>query len=144
MWWKFWLVWIVVILGLTTLPWENYTGHSHWDLVRWIPFSDQSLGLPDILANVVLFVPFGYFLRWALPRSSPQRVWILTLLVAAMLSASVEFFQVYCHNRIPSATDICSNLLGAVLGVWLSMPHGLRKIRSKVCSFFSEPLSGGA
>jgi glycopeptide antibiotics resistance protein len=123
MWLKLWLIWIVVILGLTTMPWMNFVGHSHWDQVRWIPFYDHPLAMSDILANVVLFVPFGFFLGRALPGASPKRVWTLTLLLSAALSTSVEFFQVYCHNRIPSITDICTNLLGAVFGVLLSTPH---------------------
>lgn len=124
MWWKLWLIWLGVILGFTTMPWKNYVGHSHWDQVRWIPFYDHPLTLLyDILPNMVLFVPFGFFLGQALFGSSPKRVWILTLVMAATLSTSVEFFQVYCHNRVPSTTDICSNLVGAAFGVWLSMPY---------------------
>jgi glycopeptide antibiotics resistance protein len=123
MWWKLWLIWIVVILGLTTMPWSNYTGHSHWALVRWIPFYDHPLALSDVLANVVLFLPFGFFLGRALPGSSPKRVWILTLLTAVTLSTSVEFFQVYSHDRIASTTDVCSDLLGAIFGVMLSKLH---------------------
>jgi len=122
-WLKLWLMWIVVILGLTTMPWKNFVGHSHWDLVNSIPFNDQPLAMSDILANVALFVPFGFFLGRALPGSSPKRVWTLTLLLSAALSTSVEFFQVYCHNRNPSTTDICDNVLGAMFGVWLSMLH---------------------
>ena len=123
MWWKLcWLIWIGVILGFTTMPWKNYVGHSHWELVRWMPFSDHPLALSDILANVVLFVPFGFFLGRALPSSSPKRVWFPTLLAAA-LSTSVEFFQVYCHNRNPSTTDICNNVIGTALGVWLATAH---------------------
>jgi glycopeptide antibiotics resistance protein len=123
MWWKLWLIGIVIILGFTIMPWTNYVGHSHWDLVRWLPFYDHPLVLSDVLGNVVLFVPFGLFLGRALPRSSPRRVWLLTLLTAVALSTSVEFFQVYCHNRHPSTTDIGTNLLGAVFGVMLSKLH---------------------
>jgi glycopeptide antibiotics resistance protein len=113
-------MWIIVIVFLTTMPWENYTGHAHWDQVRWIPFYDHTpLALLDILGNVVLFAPFGFFLGRALHSSPLKKVWFLTVLLAATLSISVELFQVYCHNRIPSTTDICTNLLGAALGVLL-------------------------
>ena len=123
MWWKLWLMWIVVILGFTTIPWENYVGHSHWGLVNWIPFNDRSFALEDVLANIFLFVPFGFFFGRALHGLSPKKLWNFLLLLSATLSASVEFFQVYCHNRNPSTTDICDNVLGAALGVWLAMPH---------------------
>ena len=128
MWWKLWLVWIVAILGATVLPLTNYVGHSHWQLVNWVLYNEHPLALKDVIGNFALFVPFGFFLKLSLPTWSSKRVGILTLLIAATLSTSVEFFQVYCHNRNPSTTDICNNVLGAVLGVWLSIPHRLRRI----------------
>jgi glycopeptide antibiotics resistance protein len=127
MWWKLWLVWIAIILGFTTMPWSDYVGHSHWTLVRWIPFYDHPLGVSDVLANVVLFVPFGFLLARALSGSSSKTVWVVTLLTAVTLSTSVEFFQVYCHDRHASATDICSDLLGALFGVMLSKPHAEKR-----------------
>ena len=36
--------------------------------------------------------------------------------VAILLSLAVELFQVYCHGRLPTTTDIISNALGAYLG----------------------------
>jgi glycopeptide antibiotics resistance protein len=119
MWWKLWLIWIAIILAFT-MPWSSYVGHSHWTLVRWIPFYDHPLVLSDVLGNVVLFVPYGFFLARALPRSSRKRVWVITLLTAVTLSTSVEFVQVYSHDRIASTTDIGSDLLGAIFGLMLS------------------------
>jgi glycopeptide antibiotics resistance protein len=119
MWTKLTLLWTSVIVCVTTLPWQNFAGHPHWDHVRWIPFQDHPLALFDIVANVLLFVPFGYFLVRALPRRS--RAWPRTLALAAALSASVECFQVYSHHRMPSTTDILTNVLGAGLGLLLAL-----------------------
>ena len=119
MWTKLALLWTAVIVCVTTLPWKNFAGHPHWDHVRWIPFQDHPLALFDIVANVLLFVPFGYFLVRALPRRS--RAWARTLALAAALSASVECFQVYSHHRMPSTTDILTNVLGAGLGLLLAL-----------------------
>jgi glycopeptide antibiotics resistance protein len=123
MWRKLWLVWLVAILGVTVLPLKNYVGHAHWNMVTWIPYNEHPLALEDVIGNIALFVPFGFFLKRSLKTLSLKRVWILTLLMAATISTSVEFFQVYCHNRNPSTTDICDNLLGAALGVWLALSH---------------------
>ena len=62
--WMLWLVSLALIVALTTMPWRDYVGHSHWDRVRWVPFSDH--GFPEILLNVALFFPFGYCFRQAL------------------------------------------------------------------------------
>jgi glycopeptide antibiotics resistance protein len=121
MWRRLWLAWIAVILGVTVLPLKNYVGHAHWHLVNWIPFDDHSLALEDVIANIALFAPFGFFFKRSVPSSSPKRVWMRALLMAAILSSSVEAFQVYCHDRNPSMTDVCDNVLGAMLGVWLAM-----------------------
>ena len=121
MWWKLWLIWLLVIVGLTTMPWSNYVGHSHWSQVRWIPFYDHPLAFSDLCSNVILFVPFGLCLGRALSSWRRKTAWALTLLLSATISTSAEFFQVYCHNRTPSTTDICTNVLGAMVGAWLAM-----------------------
>jgi glycopeptide antibiotics resistance protein len=85
--------------------------------VRWIPFYDHHpLNVPDILVNVVLFLPFGYLFPREFRGSTPRRSLGVPILMALTLSTAVELFQVYTHDRIPSTTDICTNLLGAVLG----------------------------
>ena len=123
MWRRLWLVWIVAILGVTILPLSNYVGHAHWQLVNWIPYNEHPLALEDVIVNIALFVPFGFFLRRSSPATSAKRVSLLALLTAALLSTSVEFFQLYCHNRNPSTTDICNNVIGTALGVWLATAH---------------------
>jgi glycopeptide antibiotics resistance protein len=102
------------------MPWKNYVGHSHWDLVTWIPFNDHPFALEDVVANLALFVPFGFFLGRAAPGPLRKKIWGVTIFGSAVFSASVEFFQVYCHNRNPSMTDVCNNVLGGMLGLWLS------------------------
>jgi glycopeptide antibiotics resistance protein len=121
--WTLWLMGIAAIIGFTTMPLSNYVAHAHWDQVSWVPFDDQQLNLPDILRNVALFFPFGYFFPRGLHGPSLKHIWGFPILTAATLSAAVECFQVYTHNRIPSTTDTCANLLGVMLGVLLQRKH---------------------
>jgi glycopeptide antibiotics resistance protein len=114
--WALWLISITVILAVTTMPWSNYVGQSHWDRVIWVPFSDHPL--LEILGNVALFFPFGYFFPRA-RHDAYLKVWALPIITGAMLSTGVEFFQVYTHSRFPSTTDICANLLGVIFGLSL-------------------------
>jgi glycopeptide antibiotics resistance protein len=111
-----WLLSIALIAGMTTMPWSNYVAHPHWDHVRWIPFYPR-LSVLDIVGNVALFIPFGFFFSQILRGSSLTKRWALLVIIAATLSTAVELFQVYSHNRTPSTTDICTNLLGAILGL---------------------------
>ncbi len=128
MWWTVLALWTSIILGVTVLPLANYVGHSHWDQVRWIPFYGHRLDFYDILSNMALFIPFGYLLRRAVHKWSRKHAWELLLLLAVGLATGIEFYQVYCHNRIPSATDICSNCFGAIIGAAISEGTGAEPI----------------
>jgi glycopeptide antibiotics resistance protein len=111
---------MIVILGVTLPPFKYFVGHAHWDMVRWIPFYDHPLVLFDMIANMIVFVPFGYLLKRGLSGQSERQAWILTLLLAGGISTAIEIYQIFCHNRVPSTTDIVTNLLGAIIGILLS------------------------
>ena len=110
--WYFGL-WTGLILVLV-LPWLNYQNHSHWARVGWIPFFSKEVKVRDIVANVLLYAPWGYF--WARQRRDPsRRVWPVVV-IAAALSIATEASQSYSHGRFPSATDVACNLMGAFVG----------------------------
>ena len=72
--------------------------------------------LVDIVLNVALYVPFGYwFTRWVGRRRTG-----LAVASAGALSLLTEWTQLYSHSRFPSLTDVTCNVLGAVVGVWLA------------------------
>ena len=111
------VLWIIVIMLLTSMPWRNYVAHPHWPLVQWVPFYGYELDIRDILGNIALFVPFGFCLKYGfLTRAYGRASCVLVLCAAFVLSSAAELFQVFCHNRHPSATDAVNNILGAVLG----------------------------
>lgn len=123
---------VALIVAATTMPWSAYyVGHSHWAQVEWVPFS-RMIRPDDFLLNVLLFLPFGFCFYLCTvagngrvasragaasdPPARSQRRRILGAVAAAMLlSSSVELFQVYCHGRLPTTTDILSNTIGAFL-----------------------------
>src|SRR4249920_2291041 len=118
-WWRFlWFGWVLVIGAVTTLPWSNFVGHSHWSSVRWVPFQDASLSYDyfvDCFANVLLFVPFGYLQRRA-GFVLARRKLLSTAMAAWGLSTGAELVQVYMHGRFASATDVLCNVAGAIIG----------------------------
>ncbi len=120
---RLWYAWSILILLVGILPLHNFVGHAHWQYIRWVPTPDQlsspaillDLGI-DAVANILLFVPFGllYMLRGLDGRSpSPGHL----VLMAFALSFSIEYYQVYCHNRSTSLLDLLDNVLGAYLGM---------------------------
>ena len=109
--------------------------------MRWIPFQDASFSLRffiDLIGNVMLYVPFGYLYVRSRPILSIEII-LWAILSASLLSVSTEIVQVFSHNRIPSMTDVCSNIIGASLGVALqiamskSLDGADRKITRLTC-----------
>jgi glycopeptide antibiotics resistance protein len=64
----------------------------------------------------MLYMPFGFAATRLPGRGKGRR----TILLAAGLSLLTEWSQIFSHDRIPSTTDVCCNMLGAGLGGVLS------------------------
>jgi len=110
----------MVIVLATTMPWSDL-GHPHWFLMSWIPFQDASFSLRfflDFIGNIFLYVPFGYLYVRSRPTLS-IRVFVWAILLAGFLSVNTEIFQVFFHSRVPTMTDVCSNIMGASFGAAL-------------------------
>jgi len=69
----------------------------------------------DVVANVLLYLPLGFFAAYALERWRLGAVAGATL-AGFVLSVFVELLQFYDHGRIQDLSDICSNTVGALLG----------------------------
>jgi VanZ family protein len=125
----------IFIVYATTIPWD-FVPPPDWDSVQWKPFWDEARGripsIPDMVQNVVLFLPFGFF-GWFVLRSA-----LLVAVLGGMLSASVEILQSMSPTRTSSMTDLCTNaggaLVGALVAAILAQPletrvlPGLRKL----------------
>jgi glycopeptide antibiotics resistance protein len=108
----FW-AWTAFIL-LVVLPWIGFQDHTHWQRVAWVPFRSPPVKVFDVLANILLYVPWGYFYRRHMPERFRQ-LW-LVIVFAALLSLASEAAQLYSHGRFPSATDATCNVFGAFIG----------------------------
>jgi len=110
------VVWSAVILA-ATVPWTDFVGHTHWRKVQWVPFRSPPVKTIDVIANVLLYIPFGY--AWL--RASPfrARLWHAAAL-AFVLSVAVEWSQLYSHSRFPSVQDVLCDVCGAWGGAWLA------------------------
>ena len=105
-----WCLWIAVV-WLVSFPWFGRTTTPQWHRVHWVPFTDPADKVTDVLANMALLVPFGYSLAGRGRRTSMLRLCLIT----ALVSAGGEALQLYSTDRYPSATDVSSAVLGAVV-----------------------------
>jgi len=105
-WWSL-LVWAV------SLPWVSFTSEPQWSRLHLIPFTDPADKPRDLVANIALFVPFGY----SFARHRPGRFRILeAVLAAAAVSVSAEATQLFGMLRYPSATDVIAAMAGGLAG----------------------------
>jgi hypothetical protein len=53
------LILSIGVIALVVVPWGDFQGHTHWAKVGWIPFVSPPVRLRDMVANLLLFAPFG-------------------------------------------------------------------------------------
>ncbi len=93
----------------------------------WATYRSMTLAAPgtgarqQFVSNVLLFLPLGFFLAaWIGYAATRFRTVVLSVLVAAALgllvTATVEFLQVWLPYRHPAGADILGNFSGALLG----------------------------
>ena len=108
------LLGIVVILYGTLMPFQiDHSKAISWDL-RW------TLSTPgDAVANVLIYIPIGAFLRLMLRRRGSLRVveWGVSLIVAGAISYLTEVAQTVVVARVPSWIDTICNFSGTTIGI---------------------------
>jgi len=100
-----------------------------------ISFADFTPG--DIIANVVLFLPWGAAVGWAARgRFSVLLAVVLAAAGAAMLSIGFETLQQAIVGRVSSGMDVIANLTGAVAGVPLARYIALPRWNARTTARF--------
>jgi glycopeptide antibiotics resistance protein len=116
---------LFIIYG-TSLPF-NFTSEPGWAAqklarvslnVFMSPVTGRRASVPDMVQNVLLFVPFGLFGLLALGWRT-YGIWraACVIVLGASLSASVEILQLFTVDRISSLNDLMTNTTGAFVGV---------------------------
>ncbi len=93
-------------------------------LITLIPFTFRipagfhvgwSTDAPDMITNVFLFLPVGFLFRLSRGKNR-DRFCVKTLGLGILLSAAIEFTQIFIPGRYCSVVDVVTNGLGAWLG----------------------------
>ncbi len=86
----------------------------------WLFTLEQRTTRGDILGNVLLFVPFGFFGALCVEQTNKARhFWYtgLLILVGFVYSIFLQVMQLYLPSRIASPMDAWANLAGLLTGV---------------------------
>lgn len=96
---------------VTSTDFESYSNNfmPFREIMRYSPTS--SLFYKNVIGNVLLFAPFGYFVNTLLKNKS----FLLNILITLITSTSIEFIQMYI-GRSFDIDDIILNLCGGCLG----------------------------
>jgi VanZ family protein len=92
----------------------------------------------DWVANLVLYLPFGFFACGALGRRSLALGIVLAALFGVSLAIGVEFAQIWAAPRTVSLNDVVAESAGTIIGVVIWTVAGPRLIRA-----VSTTLAGG-
>ena len=130
------LLFIIYIL----LLFELLTGAENNSVsgINIIPFSEifrydigSKMFIYNVLGNILLFVPYGYFVTRYTESKSLFQIFIVSLIT----SFTVEFLQVKL-GRSFDVDDIILNVLGGVLGYFLY--SGLNLVRKHLPKFLQK------
>jgi len=116
---------VLIIFYETAIPFRlNLTRSGlqyRWNRSEWIPLLDNDgswLSLADAISNVLLFIPFGFFLHhWRLARATESISVRASLLAGLFYCCAIEIFQLGLDRRTTSTNDIITNFAGTYLGV---------------------------
>jgi VanZ family protein len=71
----------------------------------------------DLLSNILLYIPFGFFLTYALPpRLSGNTRAILATAAGTLMAACIEVIQFHDLGRVTSMGDVYANGIGSAVG----------------------------
>lgn len=86
----------------------------------------------DFFFNILAYVPMGFVLAAALPQSwRALRLVLVSVLLAGLLSLSLETTQNFLPTRVASNLDLGANVAGALLGALFSVWGGRRMFGPK-------------
>jgi Predicted integral membrane protein len=122
-----WICYGVFIVYATTIPFNVVKSwaelHHNISVISWRPFYNTDLhdffSRGDLIANVLFFIPFGFFGFYSL-QNNKWPDWSRIIFLSALgtaLSAFVEFLQIFTIDRNTSDTDLITNTSGTILGI---------------------------
>lgn len=87
----------------------------------------------DLLGNIISFALFAAFITLLV------RHWLPGFLAGVILSALVEYVQIFIPERTPSLVDLAADTAGAALGAWIMSRQLERAASGAPARVASEP-----
>jgi glycopeptide antibiotics resistance protein len=137
-----WAAFSLFVVYGTTFPFDfparGQSLAALFQRINWLPLGGRpgDIGFPDIIQNILLFLPFGFLGYFSLIQKRSRLKKTAIVLSGAALSASVEFLQIFSPLRYPALSDVIFNTVGTLLGLWAGII-----LKKSVLGFKSHPLA---
>ena len=115
--------------NLDPIPFDDIRYLAHRLAVRPISTHILAVLVVPMIANVLLFVPWGFLTfiaLYTLDRPTLQ-IYVLTILLGFSFSLGIEAWQYFLPSRVADINDVIWNTAGAVLGAFLG--HARLRVR---------------
>ena len=121
------LIWYIVILFIaygSLYPFNfDFSRPLPADLGAWLLNWQQRTIRSDVIANILLFIPYGFF--GALTVQQKQRRYtlvsiLLMLSIGIIFAFCLQFIQFYLPSRVSHAADALLNAIGILIGISLA------------------------
>jgi glycopeptide antibiotics resistance protein len=80
-------------------------------------FDITKTALTDLIANIVLYIPFGIFVRAAFPKNDSAGQLLLFAIITFLFAYSIQALQLFTEDRLPWGGDAIWNMIGYVIGI---------------------------
>ena len=129
-----------IIYALCLFQVVTFQDDTTWSSHNFIPFKEilrynigSRLFLKKVLGNMIMFLPYGFFISFYLKNEKP---W-LTLILTVIASFAIELVQMMI-GRVFDIDDILLNLLGGCFGYLVY--YWLRRFWEKLPSVFKSEM----
>lgn len=140
------LVTALLIIYNTLIPFRIYLEPEkivrNFGRINWTPFfrGGEFNSLTDIVGNVLLFMPFSFFLfLYYHYKNQRGNILLKTVFCGFLLSLIIECSQIFFHYRITAVTDLINNTFGSLLGAVAAAIY-LRRLSTVFQKFLHEIL----
>lgn len=111
-----------------------------WSTNNFVPFKEifrynigSRLFIKNVIGNIILFLPYGFFASFYL---KPKKVWLVVALTF-VASLTIETVQMSI-GRVFDVDDILLNTLGGMIGTYIYLVF--QKFSSKIPTFFRNEI----
>lgn len=133
------LIWYIVIVFIaygSLYPFNfDFSRPLPEDLGAWLLNWQQRTIRSDVIANILLFIPYGFF--GALTIQQKQRkaiLWSILLMLGGgiLFAICLQFIQFYLPSRVSHAADALLNAIGILIGTSLAAYSNSQRIQRMI------------